>query len=509
MSKRSTWSRSWIGLAAVSVFVLTGCAAESSSSDDLETTKDDSATIKDEVVVALAGDIDNFDPHTNQLIIFEFAIRELVFSSLVDYDAELKLQPDLATYEVNDDATVFTFSLASGAVFHDGTPVNSGSVISSMERAGTAEDSIWSGRLSDVASYEAPDEGTVVITLNNPDATFLAGLASIAIVAPSSFETATSEPVGSGPYEFESWTANTEIVLTRFDDYFGEVSPTKTLRMQPITDQQVAINNLYSGSVDILAGASAATVSQVDTSRASVVEPVASNSLSLIEFNSSGRLSNPMVRQALAHALDKDSIREIAYGGGGSTIWAALPESSWAHAKQSGYEYDLDKAETMLAAAGESNLEFSLEVPSGFPDAEQIGQVWQASLAEIGVTLNVNVTEISVWLDAYVSRGYDATWNVFNVGADPHSFFDIIMTPHLADDYQNETVSNLVLDATRVSDEASRAKLYSELQQILADELPVMIVQSTPIFSITGTKVSGYAVNPLGWALLSQVTVAK
>jgi len=163
----------------------------------------------------------------------------------------------------------------------------------------------------------------------------------------------------------------------------------------------------------------------------------------------------------------------------------------------------------MLAAAGESNLEFSLEVPSGFPDAEQIGQVWQASLAEIGVTLNVNVTEISVWLDAYASRGYDATWNVFNVGADPHSFFDIIMTPHLADDYQNETVSNLVLDATRVSDEASRAKLYSELQQILADELPVMIVQSTPIFSITGTKVSGYAVNPLGWALLSQVTVAK
>lgn len=502
MSNKSPWRRSLIGLAAVSSLVLTGCAAESSSNDD-------SAAIKDEVVVALAGDIDNFDPHTNQLIIFEFAIRELVFSSLVDYDAELKLQPDLATYEVNEDATVFTFSLAPDAVFHDGTSVDADAVIASMERAGTAEDSIWSGRLADVASYEATDESTVVITLNNPDATFLAGLASIAIVAPSSFDTATSEPVGSGPYEFESWTANTEIVLTSFDDYFGDVSPTETLRLQPIADQQVALNNLYSGSVDILASASAATVSQLDADRAALVEPVASNSLSLIEFNSSGKLADPMVRQALAHALDKDSIREIAYGGGGSSSWSPLPESSWAYSAQDGYEYDLDKAATMLAAAGESDLEFSLEVPSGFPEAEQLARVWQASLAEIGVTLNVNITEISVWLDAYVSRGYDATWNVFNVGADPHSFFDIIMTPHLADDYQNQTVSDLVLDATRVSDEATRGELYGELQQILVDELPIMIVQSTPVASIAGPDVSGYEVNPLGWALLSQVTVSK
>jgi len=502
MSSTSPWRRSLIGLAAVSSLVLTGCAAESP-------TNDDPAAIKDEVVVALAGDIDNFDPHTNQLIIFEFAIRELVFSSLVDYDAELNLQPDLATYEVNDDATVFTFSLVPDAVFHDGTSVDAAAVIASMERAGTAEDSIWSGRLADVASYEAPDDSTVVITLNNPDATFLAGLASIAIVAPSSFETATSDPVGSGPYEFESWTANTEIVLTSFDDYFGDVSPTETLRLQPITDQQVALNNLYSGSVDILASASSATVSQLDADRATVVEPIASNSLSLIEFNSSGKLADPVVRQALAYALDKDSIREIAYGGGGSSSWSPLPESSWAYSEQDNYEYDLDMAKTMLASAGASDLEFSLEVPSGFPEAEQLARVWQASLAEIGVSLNVNITEISVWLDAYVSRGYDATWNVFNVGADPHSFFDIIMTPHLADDYQNQTVSDLVLDATRVSDEETRSELYSELQEILVDELPVMIVQSTPVASITGTEVSGYEVNPLGWALLSQVTVSK
>jgi peptide/nickel transport system substrate-binding protein len=279
--------------------------------------------------------------------------------------------------------------------------------------------------------------------------------------------------------------------------------------LTPITDEQVALNNLYSGTVDIISSASAATVAQVDTSRAEVVHPAASNSLSLIEFNSSGKLADPVVRQALAHALNKDAIRDIAYGGGGSTIWSPLPESSWAYAEQEGYEYDLERAKELLAEVGASDLEFTLEVPTGFPDAKQIARVWQASLAEIGVTLTPNITELSVWLDAYVSRNYDATWNVFNVGADPNSFFDIIMKPHLGDDYDNETVAGLVADATQTSDQDERAELYGQLQEILVTELPVMTVQSTPLASITRPAVSEFEMNPLGWSLLSQVKVCE
>lgn len=489
-----------ISALAIGAMALTGCSA---SGGDAATQS--SAPI----VVAIPGDIDNFDPHTNQLIIFEYSIRELVFSSLVSYDADLNLQPDLADYEVNDDATVFTFSLDQDATFHDGTPVNADAVIQSLERAGTAEDSIWSGRLADVASYEAPDEYTVVITLNSPNAAFLSSLASIAIIAPDNFENVASTPVGSGPFTFTSWTANSEIVLERFDDYFGEPAGTEQLTLKPIADQQVALNNLYSGDVNIIASVTSATASQVDTGRAQIVEPIASNSLSLIEYNASGKLSDPLVRQALAHSLDKDSIREIAYSGGGSSTWSPLPESSWAYVEQEGYEYDLDQAATLLEEAGASDLSFTLEIPSGFPDAEQIARVWQASLAEIGVTLTPNVTELSVWLDAYVSRNYDASWNIFNVSSDPHSFFDIIMNPHLSDDYQSAEVQQLVAAATATSDESERAELYAQLQAILVDELPVMIVQSTPIYSVTGLNVEGYAVNPLSWPVLNHVSLSE
>ena len=498
-TKRTARLGAFAALAA-GTLVLAGCTAGSQESDPAAAS---------EIVVALPGDIDNFDPHTNQLIIYQYAVRDLVFSTLVKYDVALEIQPDLATFEVNEDATVFTFTLDPDAVFQNGEAVDAAAVIASLERAAGQEDSIFSGRLADVASYEAVDDATVVITLNNPNAGFLAGITDIAIVAPSNFDDVSATPIGSGPYSFESWEPNSQIELTRFDDYFGEAGATETIIERSIADQQVALNNLYSGEVDIITTASAATTAQVDADRAVVVEPTSSNSLELIEFNSSGKLADPLVRQALAYALDKESIREIAFGGGGSTAWSPLPESSWAYAEQEGYPYDLDKAAELLAEAGVSDLEFDLEILTGFPEAESIARVWQSSLAEIGVTLNPQVGELSVWLDAYINRDYDATWNVFNVGGDPNSFFDVIMTAHLADDYQNAEVEALIAEATSVSNESARAAIYAQLQEIMVDELPVMVVQSAPVAAIIAPGVSGYEINPLGNSLLSQIAVAK
>lgn len=489
-----------IAALAVSAMALAGCAAGSPEGDP---------TAADQVVVALPGDIDNFDPHTNQLNIYQYAVRDLVFSSLVKYDVALEIQPDLADYEVNDDATVFTFSIDPDAKFQDDTAVDADAVIASLERAAGSDGSIWAPRLADVASYEATDESTVVVTLNSPNAAFLAGLTDISIIAPSNFDDVGSAPVGSGPYSFTSWEPNKQIELTRFDGYFGEAGATQTIIEQPIADQQVALNNLYSGTVDVVTTASAATVAQVDASRATVVEPDTSNSLQLIEFNSSGKLADPRVRQALAMALDKPSIQEIAFGGGGSTAWSPLPESSWAYVEQAGYEYDLEAAKALLAEAGASDLTFDLEILTGYPEAESLARVWQASLAEIGVTMNPKVSELSVWLDAYIARDYDASWNVFNVGGDPNSFFDVIMTPHLGDDYPNAEVADLVAQAKSVSDQGERSAFYAQLQEIIVDELPVMIVQSSPVAAITGTNVTGYQINPLGNSLLSQVAVTK
>ena len=145
-------------------------------------------------------------------------------------------------------------------------------------------------------------------------------------------------------------------------------------------------------------------------------------------------------------------------------------------------------------------------MPTGYPDAQQLGRVWQASLSQIGVTLNVDVLPLSSWLTKYVGVDYDMSWNTFNASADPNSFFSIIMPGHKKD-FHNAQFYSEITQGVSVTSQASRAAVYRTLQNTLVSQLPVMIVMRTPILSVAGTKVSGYALNPLGWGLYTDVKV--
>jgi len=463
------------------------------------------------LTVALSGDIDNFDPATNQLIAFQQSIGNTVFDPLIGYDADLNLVPRLAeSWEVNEDATVFTLTLQEGATFHNGNPVTPEAVIQSLQRSAELGGVIGTP-LQRVSEFEAVDERTLRMTLDESYAPFLTALTIVFILAPESFETASSEPVGSGPFQFESWVPNDAITLTRFDDYWGEQPAYETLEFRPVPDSQVALTNLYAGDVDIVAEPSTAVLNQVDENQASVVRPSASNSMAYVEMmGTTGTLSDVHVRRALAYAFDRSAVQAVAYSGGGESNPSPLPSSSWAYADLEGYPFDLEAAEAELAEAGVEDLEVTIEMPSGFPEAEQMARVWQASLSEIGVTLNINVSELSVWLDAYVARDYDMTWNFFGVSPDPHSFFDVILRPHFEGDvYDNPEVAELVAAGIATGDQEERMEIYTELQEIVVDELPVLTVQSRPVGAIAAPEVEGFAMNPLGWGLYTDVTLSE
>lgn len=462
-----------------------------------------------ELIVAMPGDIDNFDAHTNQLIQFEWVIRSTVFDRLVTYSTDLEVVPQLAaSIDVNDDASEFTFTLVDGATFHDGEPVDADAVIASLERAAGA-DSVWAPRLELVESLDAPDDSTVVVTLSEPYAPFLDGLVSIAILSPESFDDAVSTPVGSGPYRFVEWLPNERIVLEANDAYWGPTPALDRIEFRPIPDAQVAYTNLQAGEIHVIADAPISLVDQLGSNVAgTIVEPGFTTSTSLLELmGTTGALADVRVRQAIAHAFDHDAVRQIAYSGAGESRWSPLPSGNWAYVEQEGYPYDLDAASALLEEAGVEDLEITLEVLTGFAEAEQIGRVWQQSLAEIGVTLNIEVSELSVWLDRYVSRDYDLIWNFFNVSGDPHSYFDVIMRPHLADQYDAPEVLDLIRDAVSTSDEAERAEVYATLQDRMVEDLPVLIVQSRPLQAIVADNVSGFALNPLGWADFTSTSV--
>jgi len=140
---------------------------------------------------------------------------------------------------------------------------------------------------------------------------------------------------------------------------------------------------------------------------------------------------------------------------------------------------------------------------------EDIGTIWQASLKEIGVTLEVNQSELNTWLDRYVNKSYDMTTNWFNLSSDPNSMFDIIYKPLLASVYTSPETSKLIEDAVATNDQAQRSAIYAQLQeQTVASVAPLIVVQGQPMLALTSPKVTAWEMNGRNVILYQHVTVA-
>lgn len=501
-------------VAALTLALVVTTSACGGESGDGGTTSAASATRTTEeqnldgtLTVALSGDITDFDPHTNALVVYGSAIRRTVFSSLVRYDEKMELQADLAdSWEASPDATTYTFQLNPDARFSDGTPVDAAAVVASLERVAEQESAL-AERVAGVESYEVLGDNELQIKLRAPDAAFLDGLTDIAIVPRSNFADVRRAPVGSGPFTMKEWVANDRIVLERNEDYWGEAPKVQSIVFKPIPDQQVALSSLKSGRIDAIAEPPANMLDET-SGGLQVIEPDNPLSVVMLELGvKRGKLGDVRVRRALAHALDKDSIRKIAYRDRGSEpFWTPTPRGSWAFDEVEGYPYDLEQARALLEEAGAEDLSFTLTLLAGFPEAQETARIWQQSLREIGVDMKIEVDELSVWLDKYNSRDFEAIWNFYAASGDPNLFYSAMWPQIKNGGFENADIDRLAREAVSTADVEERTALYHELDGTFVDELPVIVVQSRPVGVIASDEVSDLKVDGRGMLVLTDVS---
>lgn len=464
-----------------------------------------------ELIVAASGDVDTLDPHVSQLILYGNMMRFTCFSSLVRYGPSLEYLPDLAESWESPDGMTYTFKLRPGATYHDGTAVEASHVEFSFKRIAEKQ-TVWSSRVANIATYQVVDPATIRITLTGVQADFIDGLVPLSIISPAAAETIEDEAIGSGPFKLIEWVPNDHIALERNPDYFESGVPgVDRLTFRIIKEPQVAITNLQAGEVG---GVLDLPVAQAVPLKGSTeITPLIVPTSGFLLFEMLGKNSEPVrtsvqVRQALAHCLDKDAIQQTVYSGEGKQKWSFVGTTSWAYKEEAGYPYDPEKAKALLADAGQaSGLELSAIVATGFPDGEQALTIWQAGLAEAGVKLNIEVQELSVWLDNYINHTYDISWNVFPGFADPNYFVGLGLRPHLEDGWQNAEAARLADEANAVLDQAQRAELYGRLQDLTVAELPIIVVQEIPQASLVKPDVTGWEINRLGYVLVRGVKV--
>lgn len=446
-----------------------------------------------------------------------------IFEGLVAYDKEsFEVVPALAhDWDVSDDGTKYTFYLEEDVKFHDGTDFNADAVKVNFERWSDPDHEYAFAEEGYVyALYEAlfggyqGDEGHVIdevnvvddyeieILLKEPLGPFLQNLASnyFAITSPAALEEYGPEidenPVGTGPFKFVSWSKDSQIVLEKFEDYRIDGLPKlDKVIYEVIPDNAARLIALRSGEVDIIDDVNPDEGENIEAEEGLELYARDANNVGFLGFQTQKEpLDNKLVRQAINHAVDTEALVDALYSGYAEKGVGMLPPGYLGYDESlEGYEYDLDKAEELLAEAGYEDgvdVEFWVMPVSRpyMPDPEKVAEIIQNDLAQIGINANIVREE---WAP-YIEKTTEGEHEMFLLGwsganGDPDYFLtSLLHSKSIGGEnrafYENEEVDKLLDEAKATVDEDERAELYKEAQQLINEDVPsVFMVHSTPL----------------------------
>jgi len=433
--------------------------------------------------------------------------------------SEETFSPGLAErWEVSDDGLVWTFYLREGVTFHDGEPLTAEAVKLSIERTinmGTGAAFIW----APVESIEAIDDLTVQFTLSSPapldrivSSTYAAWIMSPAAAAEDSEWFEAGREAGTGPYMLESYTPDQEVVLTRFDDYWGgwDDQQFDKVVISIVPEQVVQAQMLEGGEVDLALALPAETIPSFrDNPNFEVYEdPSFFNYVGFLNTQKPP-LDNQLVRQAIAYAIPYEDIVEVATGGLGQQARGPVPAGLWPHSDEVfQYTYDLDRARELLAEAGYPDGGFSLVLTHAAENVqeERFAPLIKDSLEQIGIDVEIrpmlwaqqwewsrgDPTEaqdifLLLWWPTY-SDGYDNLYSMFHCEEEP--FFNLGY-------YCNEEYDQLIDEAHALSgmDPETAQEMYIEAMNILVEDSPAVFLYDTKVARPVPTYLEGYQYN--------------
>ncbi len=464
-----------------------------------------------------------------------FRVTRNILEGLVDLeDGTTNVVPKLAeSWQANPDATGYTFKLRQGVKFTDGTEFNADAVVANFQRWKAGKQESFSyyndvyGKV--IQSVTAVDPSTVEFKFSEPFAPFIASLVlpPFAINSPAAIEKfgdkLNENPVGTGPFKLVEWKRNDSITLEKNPDYWNPEQPKATrVIFRAIPENATRLTALKGGEVDLMDDLDPDAASQVSSDGNLELLKRPSFNVGYIAFNNTKKpFDNPKVRQALAHAVNKQALIDAFYGGNAIPAVNLLAPSLPSYDQEiQDYAYDLDAAKKLLADAGYPNgfkTDFlAMPVPRPYmPDGRKIAEALQADFAKIGVQTNIISYEWAVYLDK-MKKGEYPVGLIGWTGdyGDASNFLNVLLNGanipgNNYSRYNNPEVNKLLGEAQTVTDEAQRNELYKQAQVIIHNDLPVApLVHSTPLMAIR-KGVENFKPSPVaGTESMADVTMA-
>jgi peptide/nickel transport system substrate-binding protein len=449
------------------------------------------------LAAAKLGDVANLDGHywspNGGLHVW------LAYDTLTRYDQNLKPQPQLAeSWDVSSDLKTITVNLRKGVTYHSGRAFTADDVVWNLTRALDPKITvgILGGFFAPGATFTAKDTNTVLLQSPQPWPTVFDMFHVVQMLDKENTDVASNtqtKAVGTGPFVFQEWRQGESMRFTKNPNYWQPGRPyLDEIVVNVRKDAAAMLADLESGAVDLVYNAGLQDFLRLKSDsnyQAQLLSPPAG--FYQIQPNVKFKpLDDKRVRQALNYALDRKRIADtvlLGLVGPESLPW---PTNSPAYeaAKNNTYMFDLNKAKSLLSQAGVSNLTLDFVYAPTLPEYATIAQIFQADLAQIGVTLNVTSMDIAALFDSIHNQKYNGFYTLNDSWAamEPVSLLSSGASLNYKINnagFKDDTYSQLVASAGSEADAAKRKQLYSQLNDYILDQsFGIPIAPSTSRF---------------------------
>jgi peptide/nickel transport system substrate-binding protein len=438
------------------------------------------------------------DPTADTSAAIDRVVYANIYEGLVKVASNGGFVPGLASgWQVSADGLVYTFNLRKGVRFHNGEAFDAAVAKWNLERAANKENSNPHPEyFSGIDALETPGSHTLVIRLREVDALFIAHLAEgDAVMLPmNGYATAQSHPIGTGPFQFVKWVRGDRVEMARFDGYWNPFLPyLDRVTFRFIGDPAAQIAALKAGDIDVIgyiAAPESAMLLEKDR-RFKVFAGTTTGEVIMSTNNKAAPFDNRLVRQALAHAIDRQAVVDLVMFGYGTPIGSHWSPSTPYYEDLTGrFPYDPDKARALLAEAGyPDGFSATIKLPAIYSYSRRAGEVIADMLSKVGVNLTIEIVEWGQWIDRiFKKKEYQLTmiahveaWDI-GIYARPDYYFQ----------YDSATFRDAYKKALTAPDEASKAEWFGRCQEIIADDAVNGFLFSAPSLPAMKADVMGW-----------------
>lgn len=417
-------------------------------------------------------------PHLDPTAGAAGAIRQVtyanIFEGLTRFAADGSVVPGLAhDWDISDDGTVYTFYLHDGVLFHDGAPMTAQDVKFSLDRA-RAEDSINAQKVlfEGIADVTVIDDITVEVTLAQPDGSFLFNMAwgDAVIMSPASVDGNRQNPVGTGAFMFAQWVQGDRIELVRNPDYWGDAAALDAATFRFISDPTAAFAAVMAEDVDAFINFPAPeNLPQFEADpRFQVLVGSTEGETILAMNNAAEPFDNPLVREAVAHAIDRQAVIDGAMFGYGTPIGTHFAPHHPAYVDLTDLSpHDPDRARALLAEAGYADgFTTTLKLPP--PSyARRGGEIIAAQLRDVGIRTETSNLEWAQWLEEVFTN---SDFRMTIISHTEPMDINIYARPDYYFQYDNPEFQALMDDLTATVDPDERIALMQAAQRVIAED---------------------------------------